>query len=88
MVAKRVRDQRRARAHAGRRSRRLAAGMAAADNDDVEGFVAHGTSGSRIRPQLSRSAGRQPNLFHVKHSSAVSEPESWRDRFVAVGNIP
>ena len=34
-----VRHQRRARAHAGRRSRRLAAGMAAADNDDVERFA-------------------------------------------------
>ena len=32
-----VRDQRRARAHARRRGRRLAAGMPAADHDDVEG---------------------------------------------------
>ena len=31
-----VRHQRRARAEAGRRSRRLAAGMAAADDDDVK----------------------------------------------------
>ena len=36
-----VRDERRARAHARRRSRRLAAGMAAADHDDVEGFGVH-----------------------------------------------
>ena len=36
-----VRDERRARAHARRRSRRLAARMAAADNDDVEGFGVH-----------------------------------------------
>ena len=36
MVAKRVGDQRRARAHARRRGRGLAAGMAAADHDDVE----------------------------------------------------
>jgi hypothetical protein len=40
---KAVRDQRRTRAHASRRSRSLAAGMAAADNDDVEGLNAHQT---------------------------------------------
>ena len=47
MVAKLVRDQRRARAHAGGRSRSLAAGMAAADNDHVEGRFAH--RGLRLR---------------------------------------
>ena len=44
MVAKLVRDQRRARAHARRRSRGLAAGMAAADDDDVEGCIVHGAT--------------------------------------------
>ena len=39
-----VRDQRRARAHAGSRRRGLAAGMAAADNDDVEGCIDHGAT--------------------------------------------
>ena len=41
MVAKRVGDERRARAHAGRRSRGLAAGMAAADHDHVECQLSH-----------------------------------------------
>ena len=40
-----VRHERRARAHACGRSRSLAAGMAAADNDHVEGRFAHEGSG-------------------------------------------
>ena len=53
-----------ARPHAGSRSRRLAAGMAAAHDDDVE-------AASRWIAQ-SRFGGRRcPVLFHVKHLSKM-----------------
>ena len=51
-----VGDQRRARAHARRGGGRLAAGMAAADHDDVK-RAAH-------RP---RAPGVRTGVFHVKH---------------------
>ena len=56
---KAVRDQRRARAHAGSRRRGLAAGMAAADNDDVEGSASiMGCSGSLVSARnLAKRAG-------------------------------
>ena len=54
-----MRDKRRARAHARRRSRRLAAGMAAADHDNVEG-PRHGSGVSNGRgPYAKRAAGVQ-----------------------------
>ena len=51
-----VRDQRRARAHPGGDGRRLAARMAAADDDDVVGFGVHGTT--RFRPEPNRNVCR------------------------------
>ena len=64
-------DQRRARAHARGCGRRLAAGMAAADDDHVEAGI-HQTS-PRPRPSNQRQIAGQKKteggaLFHVKHA--------------------
>ena len=60
MVAKRVGDQRRARAHARGRGRGLAAGMAAADNDDVEACRSRLIGIEPLPPESARTtANRQ-----------------------------
>ena len=66
-----VRQQQRARAHAGGRQRRLGAGVAATDDDDIKGFGVnigrHGRSSSSARP----SRRGQSAYFMSKSTFAV-----------------
>ncbi len=67
-----VGDQRRARAHAGRGRSRLAAGMAAADDDDVEDAASRLAS-ERVfmAPHLMASRLQRP-LFHVNQTGLLA----------------